>query len=356
MTRICVPFITTLLVRKAAWAFTSAEIAKGHTPKPYGVKYDMESLLYVVLYDAILYLRHNQDAYIVRRTISHMFDFQGSESGEPMGGVGKEHNMTERRYTRDYRWNSVLDNWLNTMMNYMFPLREFGGQMDGIERWTPENVNAFWSKLLEGPVVDGDRTSLFPDLREDASQYLSGPPFEATFTAPPPTVLTKRTYDKMADVIKGLNLATATQPSAHRAASDDPPPAKKGRTGGVRSSAPNAATARLIAGPSTSSITRSPEPLPPAVTLSSASRYPSHASQSSGEADREHYSTFCASFYRLLESCNDPLTRLQYTCSNSRRMTLGSERRLVTFTSPSGQHTELDPVRSTIFITTRFCT
>ncbi len=123
MTRICVPLIITLLVRKAAWAVTSAEIAKGHTPKPYGVKYDMESLLYVVLYDAILYLRHNQDAYVVRRTISHIFDFQGSESGEPMGGVGKEHNVTQTRYTRDYHWNSVLDNWLDTMMNYMFPLR-----------------------------------------------------------------------------------------------------------------------------------------------------------------------------------------------------------------------------------------
>ncbi len=268
----------------------------------------MESLLYVVLYNSILYLPHNQDAVTVRWTITQMFDFQGSPSGEPLGGTGKDNNMDERRYTKLFRWNIVLDNWLNTMMNYMAPLPEFGGLKDGVHRWTPEHVNAFWSKILEGPIVNGDRTPLFPDLQEDASQYLSGPPFEATMTAPPPTHLTKRTYERMIGVIDGLHLVTATRTTSSiqntpRTASDSPPPAKKSRGADIASSSASTAfVGRLIAPPSTSSRGGSSEPLPPAVTLSSASGVSSYITQGSesvplgGEAGRGYRSNWCTLF------------------------------------------------------------
>ena len=111
---------------------------------------DMESLLYVVLYCALLWLPHNLPDDEVSETYTRFFEFSTIHSGASVGGDAKAANAYNRRYTRDIVFDcTAVKTWLDTVMDFCSP-------RDPSEKgkWTPSLVDTFWSNFLDTEVLD----------------------------------------------------------------------------------------------------------------------------------------------------------------------------------------------------------
>ena len=110
----------------------------------------MESLLYVVLYCALLWLPHNLPDDEVSETYTRFFEFSTIHSGADVGGDAKAANAYNRRYTRNIVFDcTAVKTWLDTVMDFCSP-------RDPSEKgkWTPSHVDAFWSNFLDTETLD----------------------------------------------------------------------------------------------------------------------------------------------------------------------------------------------------------
>ena len=242
--------ITTAYLDQASWIYASVDVATNLQPLKYTVQLDMESLVYVVLHMALLFLPHNQSPMKVLDTIFIMFESRGAgpRAGAPSGGIGKMNNMQTRVHTGSYSWNSPLDKWLNTMIDYMAPLR---GPANTGHRWTPPEVEVFWSSLLKQPIKDGDRIWTLPqELQRNAPHLFLGHGYQAPLPARIPTGLSKRTFESMlnGEVTRLMLHTRTTADSGNTADSSDDrevkrarghPPNAKPRVGKARSTNSN---------------------------------------------------------------------------------------------------------------------
>ena len=141
---------------------------------------DMESLLYVVLYCALIWQPHNLPYDTLALIIRRMFDERVYISpGPAYGGLAKRDNAHRRAYTRVVQFESrALHEWLNTMMDYHSPLPHHGEEFRN--RWfDPAFIETFWADFLaahsdlepanrienDADDVDQDRTSPGPSRR-----------------------------------------------------------------------------------------------------------------------------------------------------------------------------------------------
>ncbi|KAH9932689.1 uncharacterized protein BXZ73DRAFT_101231 [Epithele typhae] len=109
---------------------------------------DMESLLYVVLYSALVL--HSSDLTDRQRERRLQIFTQKSVNtdGEHYGGLGKMENAMNRKYTRGVRFDSpALGEWLDTMMAYHSPLPEHGDKHNN--KWNVKAIDGFWKDFLE---------------------------------------------------------------------------------------------------------------------------------------------------------------------------------------------------------------
>ncbi|KAI0324173.1 hypothetical protein GY45DRAFT_450849 [Cubamyces sp. BRFM 1775] len=142
--------------RAGTWSFMSIRmLAYGHEDYKHTFKDDMESLLYVVLYCALLYLPHR----FVSRNLTALhtgFFEECQDAGSTMyGGVGKTANSANRHWTQCVRFGSpALQEWLDTVMNYHRPPNEEYEKYRGM--WEPEKLDAFWSNFLETHELERD--------------------------------------------------------------------------------------------------------------------------------------------------------------------------------------------------------
>ncbi|KAI0712052.1 hypothetical protein C8Q76DRAFT_476353 [Earliella scabrosa] len=260
----------------ATWIYASVDVASNIQPFNYTIQMDMESLLYVVLHMALIFLPHNLSATAVLDTIYTMFESRGSDGpqagGAPYGGFGKANNMLNRSHTKPYSWDSPLDEWLNTMISYLAPL--VGSKGEDTHGWEPPHVEAYWSSLLKKPMKHMDRIwTLPPELQANAPHLFLGHGYQAPLPAPVPTHLSKRTFE---DMIEGrLNLRTTTdmgdssdgrKVKRARGANSPPPTGKAALTRHRRTPAPR---------------TPARKPSDPTVTLASARGTSSRARQRS---------------------------------------------------------------------------
>ncbi|KAH9931676.1 uncharacterized protein BXZ73DRAFT_47185, partial [Epithele typhae] len=120
--------------------------------KPHRVQDDIESLFYVVLYCAFLWLPHGASKDALEVSLRRMFDDEGPS--------GKEENLIDRRYTNGFGWSPPLREWVDTMSHYMGPCPPMA---DGTseDKWSdPEHLDVFWRELLDkyhGVLPSGDR-------------------------------------------------------------------------------------------------------------------------------------------------------------------------------------------------------
>ena len=118
---------------------------------------EMESLLYVVLYSALLWQRHNVSQKQLTKTIGEMFiSCTAFEAGSKDGGDGKIANAKDRVYTRLVLFeNESLDDWLKAVMDFHSPRRHRRAEYQ--DEWShPEHLDAYWLSFLRTQTLESD--------------------------------------------------------------------------------------------------------------------------------------------------------------------------------------------------------
>ncbi|RDX42642.1 hypothetical protein OH76DRAFT_1488523 [Lentinus brumalis] len=144
---------------------------------------DMESLFYVVLYCAFLWLPHKLTPQQLGDSFSRLFGYVAPDDEDFLGGAGKVDNVIYRRHTENAGFGPSMQYWVNTMADLLDPqgLREghtfdypfeedveLGAQklpddelplLRASKMWTVKNVEGFWSHLLQTRTLEAsDRT------------------------------------------------------------------------------------------------------------------------------------------------------------------------------------------------------
>ncbi|KAI0333654.1 hypothetical protein GY45DRAFT_1243997 [Cubamyces sp. BRFM 1775] len=135
------------------WPFMAWDLISPVSPEDLKAtfQHDMESLFYVVLYCALLWLPHNLSEGQLTIIMNHMFGSFSSDQDEWRGGHGKAVNALSRTYTRDLDLGSALGEWVNTVMDYHHPPRDSSMLTEyGLSRWSnPDYLDTFWAGFLQ---------------------------------------------------------------------------------------------------------------------------------------------------------------------------------------------------------------
>ncbi|KAI0714070.1 hypothetical protein C8T65DRAFT_645395 [Cerioporus squamosus] len=144
--------------RAGTWKFMSIRML--HASQAYSkqtIQDDMESLLYVVLYCALLWLPHNFSQQELTSTVSAFFDESYKHTlGVMQGGAAKFANAKRRQYTLLLVFGSpAFQDWLLTVQNYHSPLAMHGNKYEG--KWSdPDQLDAYWSSFLQTRTLEVD--------------------------------------------------------------------------------------------------------------------------------------------------------------------------------------------------------
>ncbi|KAI0354872.1 hypothetical protein OH77DRAFT_1404217 [Trametes cingulata] len=142
--------------RAGTWAYMSYKLLldpRGETKAT--LQDDMESLLYVVLYCALLWLPHNLSRDRLARLIVCIFDQYERYAGDFRGGAGKVANAAERMFTQEVKFRSAVGPWLETVMDYHLPPPTLRGEYR--DYWSnPEYLDTFWREFLDGRTLERD--------------------------------------------------------------------------------------------------------------------------------------------------------------------------------------------------------
>ncbi|KAI0671022.1 hypothetical protein C8Q78DRAFT_1033476 [Trametes maxima] len=176
--------------RAGAWPFMSWQMQRSENiNRKQTFMDDMESLLYVVLYCALLWLPHNLTERTLTSIIRDMFEYSTEvETGVRHGGFGKASNAGDRFYTRDIEFRSAaLQEWLNTAMDYH--QTSLPWQEASLDKWSdPSHLHTFWAEFLETHTLESDdwvRNKLDPRLHWERELGIS------SSTSSPPPVSTR---------------------------------------------------------------------------------------------------------------------------------------------------------------------
>lgn len=119
---------------------------------------DMESLIYVVLYSALLHLPHNLQPKELTQFIETFFEQIEEWDGELFGGTAKDVNIGNRHMTMRVKFQAHLQKWLETVLDMHSSMEK--AQKDGsVDMWTdPSHLESFWAKfLVENDLGQNDR-------------------------------------------------------------------------------------------------------------------------------------------------------------------------------------------------------
>ncbi|OSD07056.1 hypothetical protein PYCCODRAFT_1449760 [Trametes coccinea BRFM310] len=180
--------------RNGTWAFNSMRLLgdRKHEELKHTFQDDMESLLYVVFYCALLYLPHDlSDEWL---TWTHDRFFYDTEMmGKSLcGGKGKLANAWYREYTFRLHFESAaFQEWFDTMLDYHHPRKV--GDPKLTDRWKPEVVDAFWSHFLETHDLERDNRTVHHLIKFE--QYDPDSPESEPRPSPSPPRPSKRSVD-----------------------------------------------------------------------------------------------------------------------------------------------------------------
>ena len=83
---------------------------------------DLESLVYVVLYCAFLWLPHDAAQDTIASTMAMFFEFSLPwANGVPFGGIGKVSNSVFRGYTGPIQFSPALRHWIDAVLDCIWP-------------------------------------------------------------------------------------------------------------------------------------------------------------------------------------------------------------------------------------------
>ncbi|OJT04963.1 hypothetical protein TRAPUB_4244 [Trametes pubescens] len=191
--------------RTGTWKFMSSKVLS-KPEQPHTLEDDMESLLYVVLYCALLYLPHNLDDESLEVVIQRLFDQSVDIDGELRGGFGKIANRAGCTLTGRIKFaNPDLQKWLDDAMNLHGRLGVPSAQSSLIWR-VPENLDKLWRDFFATQTLtSGDRVE---NALPDPPTFRNKPESSlVTFVPPPrPASSTKRPVEGEAEVKKAHTL------------------------------------------------------------------------------------------------------------------------------------------------------
>ncbi|RDX42650.1 hypothetical protein OH76DRAFT_1488529 [Lentinus brumalis] len=190
--------------RAGTWEFMSIAMLDRSAPtRRQTLEDDLESLFYVVLYCAFLWLPHNLSESDLAETMTAVFDFRDSIEGEIYGGKGKVMNRYMRVYTRHVAFGPALKQWIDGIMDLLRPplrrtyrpprksadvgkdddrdkaLAERSKASPGADEgaskpapaWNMENVERFWAEFLRTHALDKDDRVVHPHPRATGILY-----------------------------------------------------------------------------------------------------------------------------------------------------------------------------------------
>ncbi|RPD54650.1 hypothetical protein L226DRAFT_509635 [Lentinus tigrinus ALCF2SS1-7] len=145
-----------LVGRVGTWAFTSLRMLSVRQLSTCKQTFtdDMESLLYVVLYCALLWQPHNLSQQDLTKFIAAFFHESQWVGGVYMGGGGKSANAFSRTYTGLLRLGSkALQEWLTTVLNFHRPPHDAEEYMG---KWNAEHLDTYWATFLQTHTLERD--------------------------------------------------------------------------------------------------------------------------------------------------------------------------------------------------------
>ncbi|RDX49876.1 hypothetical protein OH76DRAFT_1482696 [Lentinus brumalis] len=142
--------------RVGTWAFMSMRmlaVSRLSTCKQ-TFRDDMESLLYVVLYCALLWQPHNFPRQELTKIVASFFDGSQRVGDVYMGGGAKSANALSRTYTGSMQLGSeALQEWLTTVLNFHWPPQD-AEEYQG--KWTAEHLDTYWAAFLRTHTLERD--------------------------------------------------------------------------------------------------------------------------------------------------------------------------------------------------------
>ncbi|OBZ71178.1 hypothetical protein A0H81_08657 [Grifola frondosa] len=118
---------------------------------------DMESLLYVVLYCSLRWLPHDEDEKFLAPILHSLFDYSEFLVGRLLGGNGKYHFLSTRRYVGHVTFaHFPIQEWLNAAADYRCVRGHFN--VSAIpETWSdPKHLHAFWTQFLASHTLEAN--------------------------------------------------------------------------------------------------------------------------------------------------------------------------------------------------------
>jgi len=145
--------------RTGTWAFISARLLQSPVPVPHTLQDDMESAFWVLVYEALLYLKHSMDPLILFEQMQLIFSKRSRlKDGSVVGGREKlnvllacSHNRSARFLTQFEK--SGLNTFLNELGNvfdrqyYVEPNESHPDFDDPSEKWFPNFLRQTSSKM-----------------------------------------------------------------------------------------------------------------------------------------------------------------------------------------------------------------
>lgn len=108
----------------------------------HGIRDDMESLYYVVLYSGICWLPHNAVASLGEEIKSFFYDYK--DNGQTAtGGFVKNHNLDFGRFSNQFVWKE--DKATQKWMKDAWAIQNLEKSRSGF--WTPGNLMKIWTKI-----------------------------------------------------------------------------------------------------------------------------------------------------------------------------------------------------------------
>ncbi|KAI8978317.1 hypothetical protein BD414DRAFT_538928 [Trametes punicea] len=154
------------------WQFAAEELLRSTSKVVHEAQHDMESLLYVVLYCALLRLRllvKPSANFELLELVQHFFDeVRTVLGGKNEGGEYKFLNKEDRRYTSFIVWDcAALNVWISALYHAMKVSTNDPPDTPHFE-WTPEGLDMFWRSFLQERDHDLHRN----DYRDNISSTL----------------------------------------------------------------------------------------------------------------------------------------------------------------------------------------
>lgn len=177
------------------WQFSSLGVLE-NKDAPHTIQDDMESIYYVVLYCALLYLPHHIDGNELLCLLGLLFDFNTvKNSTRASGGMVKSADLHRGAHTGDLPWtqsSKPIREWLEAVRGdisqYSYKPPKPPALADHADGWTPASFKTFWDTFLSTHGSKLPRNDRTDHIKANRAPFAKTAPRSALDIAFQPTI------------------------------------------------------------------------------------------------------------------------------------------------------------------------